>query len=391
MNRDAQRRRRLLLASGSALLLGGGLGFAARAQDVFSDAALRGAGSTFVAPLMEAWMRQYRLDPNDLLGHQRAPNSALDDALSNDGIDYEPVGSLAGIQRMRAGSVDFAASEMPLSQAELQRGGLQQFPWVAGGVAIVATGLGEAPLRLDGPTLAAIYLGRVQRWSDPALATLNPGRTLPDEPIQVLHRDDGSGTTFTFAAYLARHDPQWAQQVGVDLSLAWPTGRGARGSSGIVSALRDTPLAIGYVNAVQARQAGLAIASLRNLAGQDVLPDRAGVEAALAATPEAGGSAAGASGHGPAAADTAASAAAPATVQAAAAGLPIDAPGAASYPLVATVFGLAPATSRGGRQRRAAAFLAWTLERGGPLAERLGYSSLPAERTRAALERLGGA
>lgn len=357
-------RRRRLLGQGGALLMGLAAG-AARAQDEFGDAALRGAGSTFVAPLMGAWVDQYRRDPYGVL--ERAPGGGLGDALSSDGLDYEPVGSLGGLQRMRAGSVDFAASEMPLSRAELHKAGLQQFAWVAGGVAVVVTGLGAGavPLRLDGATLAGIYLGRITRWDDPAIAGLNPGRSLPAEAIRVLHRGDGSGTTYTLARFLAGRDADWARRVGVDLRLAWPVGEGVRGGEGMVTALGSTPLTIGYVNAVQARQAGLPIASLRNAAGRDVLPEPAAIAAALAAAP-----------------------ATPVGDEEAA--LPIDASGADSYPLVATVFGFAPASVRSARQRRAAAFLAWTLTQGGAQADRLGYRSLPASRTQAAAERLRG-
>ena len=337
----------------------------ARAQDEYGDASLRGAGSTFVQPLMATWVGQYRTDPWQVLGTVRGSNGGLGDRLSNDGLDYEPVGSLAGIQRIRAGFVDFAATEMPLPAEYLTKNGLVQFPWVAGAVAIVATVRGDgvagaAPLRLDASTLAAIFLGRIRRWSDPAIVAHNPGRSLPDAPITVIHRSDGSGTTFTFASWLANHDPDWKQQVGADLLLKWPVGAGQKGTDGVIRALRTTPNAIGYVNAVQARQAALPVVALRNAAGHFLPPDPATVKTALAELDSA-------SDPGK---------------------LRIDAAGDGSYPLVATVFGLVRTPLDSARQRRTAEFIAWTLTRGRGLADHGGYASLPEPVARATIARL---
>ncbi|MGE0798499.1 MAG: phosphate ABC transporter substrate-binding protein PstS [Lautropia sp.] len=330
------------------------------AQDEYGDAALRGAGSTFVQPLMEAWVRQYRDDPHDVLRFGGRPESGFSGSVSGDGLDYEPVGSLAGIQRIRAGFVDFAASEMPLGDDALRRGGLLQFPWVVGAVAIVAAPPdGGGPLQLDVATLAGLMMGRITRWSDPAVAALNPDRRLPDQPVTVVHRSDGSGTTYTVARYLADRDPQWQAKLGADLLLKWPVGVGAKGGDGMVRALQATRHAIGYVNAVQARRAGLPMVALRNAAGRFVLPEAAGVAAALAGRqPGRGGV------------------------------LPIDAPGDASYPLVATVFGLMRNPIGSARQRRTAAFVRWSLAQGAPLADRLGYVSLPAPLAKATIAQL---
>jgi len=357
-------RRRMI--QGASALIGGLITPGLRAQDEYGDSALRGAGSTFVQPLMEAWVGQYRSDPFQVMQFSRGPEGGLGGSLSNDRLDYEPVGSLAGIQRIRAGSVDFAASEMPLGTEFLRREGLMQFPWVAGGVAVVATafaGSQAAPtLQLDASTLASIFLGKITSWSDRAIASQNPGVRLPDAPIAVLHRSDGSGTTFTFSNYLSRNDDDWKQRLGSDLLLKWPVGSGRKGSDAIVQALKSTPRSIGYVNAVQARQAGLPIIALRNQAGLYVLPEARGIAAALEA-PSKGSD------------DLAR--------------LPIDAPGDASYPLVATVFGLMKDPIRSTQQRRAANFVAWTMTRGAGLADRLGYRNLPEAATKATLDWLG--
>ncbi len=352
------------IAGCAGLVTAGGL-FAQ--QDEYGDASLRGAGSTFVQPLMEAWVHAYRTDPYQVLGGvSRRPESGLSDNLSSDELDYEPIGSLAGIQRIRAGFVDFAASEMPLGADYLKRAGLLQFPWVAGAVGVVVTGLsqGGGSLKLDAATLGAIYLGRITRWSDPAIVALNPGYPLPDSSITVVHRSDGSGTTFTFARYLAGSVAEWKERVGADLLLKWPAGRGEKGNEGVVRALGATPMAIGYVNAVQARRVGLSLVALKNAAGNFVLPDAAGVGAAMRA--ERSG------------ADVMQQ-------------LPIDAPGPDSYPIVATVFGLVRDRITSRRQRRAADFLAWTLTQGAKIADRLGYSSLPEVMTRPTIERLTAA
>lgn len=328
--------------------------------DEFGDAALRGAGSTFVQPLMEQWVRRYRADPYQVL-ETAAPNGGLGDALSNDGLDFEPVGSLGGIQRMRAGSVDFAASEMPLTTAYLERHGLMQFAWVTGGVALVTNVAGGHALRLDAATVASIFSGRITRWSDPAIRQQNPGWSPGDQSIAVQHRSDGSGTTFTLSHYLARHDPQWQERMGIDLLLKRPVGQGRKGSDDMARALKATPNSIGYVNVVQARRVGLSVALLRNAHGQYVPPERANLASAYANRRAAT--------H-------------------AAQALPIDSPGEHSYPLVATVFGLMDHPIRNARHRRTAAFIAWTLTKGSGLADRLGYQSLPAADGQATAERL---
>ena len=327
------------------------------AQDEFGDAGLRGAGSTFVQPLMEEWFRQYRADPYQLLQGMRPQERGLGDLNSHDSLDYEAVGSLAGIQRIQAGLVDFAASEMPISDEHQKRSGLIQFPWTAGGVAVVHNG--GAP-RLDAATLAGIYLGRIKLWSDPAIQALNPGVVLPDAEIVTVHREDGSGTTYTLASYLSATRPEWRDSLGADLLLKWPGGVGAKGGSALIERVRGTPHSIGYVNAAQARRAGVAMVALRNRAGAFVAPDAASVAAALAQA-------------GPADAPER---------------LPLDAGGDGSYPVVATVFGLLRGPIGSRRQRRTSEFVRWTLAGGGSIGERLGYSRLSAQTVKEAMARL---
>ncbi|MBK1837186.1 phosphate ABC transporter substrate-binding protein PstS [Azospirillum sp. YIM B02556] len=237
---------------------------------------IMGAGSTFAFPLLSQWAEHFRTAEAD-----------GDDFPSPDGgLDYEPVGSLAGTMRVIAGAVDFAASDVPLDGGDLDRHRLMQFPVAMGGIAVVANlpaalpGSGGHSLRLSGAVLADIYLGTITSWSHPALKTLNPDLSLPDGPITVVHRSEGSGTTYNFAAYLARASTPWRKRVGVDTELRWPTGTGVRGSQGIVEAVKATPGAIGYVEAGQAARAGLAMAEMANRAGRFVAPSHRTVETA---------------------------------------------------------------------------------------------------------------
>ena len=237
-----------------------------------------GAGSTFAFPLLHQWGERFRTAEADG-GDFPSPDG---------GLDYEPVGSLAGTMRVIAGAVDFAASDVPLNGEDLDRHRLMQFPIAMGGIAVVANlpgappGSGVAKLRLSGAVLADIYMGTVTSWSHPALTALNPGLPLPDQPITVVHRAEGSGTTYNFAAYLAQASAPWRERVGVDTELRWPTGTGVRGSQGIVDTVKAIPGAIGYVEAGQAARAGLLVAEMGNRAGRFVAPSRQTVEAAAA-------------------------------------------------------------------------------------------------------------
>lgn len=339
-----------LVGAGALALAHGPL--LAQTRDEYGDTGLRGAGSTFVYPLAARWVQEYR---RHLIGDTpfARPNGGLDDNMIGVALDYEPVGSSAGIQRLRAGAVDFALSEMPLPAPELRRLGLRQLPLVLGPVAIAANlpGVGTQPLHLNGAVLGEIYLGRVQRWNDPQIQALNPQLTLPDAAIVPLHRSDGSGTTFTLTSYLNGQHPAWQGEVGADALVKWPGGRAVRGSSGMAEALRSTPQALGYVDAVQARQAKLTLIALRNRAGRFVAPDAAGATAAAQAARWDG-----ADGF---------------------ARLLLDSEGEASYPIVASVYALLPDAPQRARNQRTAAFLDWALVEGRRSAEEMGYLPLP--------------
>lgn len=320
--------------------------------DEFSRATLTGAGSTLAQPLVAAWSRDYirqRLGSVAL----PTPNGGLDENLGARALDYEAIGSAAGVQRLRLRAVDFAVTEMPLSPQELSRHGWRQLPLVLGGVAVGANlpGLGAVPLTLSGPVLAAVYEGQITRWSDARIARLSPGVVLPDAPIRVLHRSDGSGTSYVFTAYLSAVSASWSARVGSALSVAWPVGTGQRGTRGMMQALARTPYALGYLNAVEASQARLGVVRLINAAGHAVLPQAATVQAA---------------------AESAQWDARKAYAQ-----LLLNSPGAASYPIVATVYALFPESPREPAHRRSAAFLQWALRHGRTHATRLGYVPLP--------------
>lgn len=340
---------------------------AASGQDGLESATLKGAGSTFVYPLVARWARDYREQRLGATVAVATPNSGLDDDVGGPALDYEPVGSLAGIQRISWGAVDLAFTEMPLPSAELRRHNLSQWPIVLGGVAVAThvPGLNNQPLRLTGPVLADIFLGRIRQWSDPVIAALNANVTLPAAPIRVLHRADGSGTTFKFTQYLASVSPDWKAQVGFDSSVKWPVGQGHKGNSGLIEAVSATPGAIGYVADAQARAAGLTMAQVRNAAGVFVAPGQDGVLATAANAKWA--------------------------AEENFNEVLTDAPGEASYPIVATVFALSSDQIQHGRNRRALAFLEWALTEGRGEAERQGYVPLPvpvAEKVRAAMAAL---
>ena len=317
--------------------------------DEFGSTTLKGAGSTFAHPLMSAWAREYRAARQGGLP-ARLSGGGLDDEIGGVALDYEAIGSQAGIQRAKARAVDFAVSEMPLGVKDQQRDGLLQVPLATGAVA-VAINLGTATreLRLTAAMLADIFLGRIKTWLDPAIAQLNPGIVLPNAPIAVVHRADGSGTTFTFTQFLAAGSPAWKTHVGSDLLVKWPVGNAVKGNTGVARALERTANSIGYVNWVEVSGGRLTLASVQNAAGAFVAPSAASVRAAVAAArwdPESGF-------------DTSV----------------INIGGEDSYPIVAVIFALT--SHRGSRRAMTRAFLEWTLADGRATAERLGYISLP--------------
>jgi phosphate transport system substrate-binding protein len=361
--RNAQdlNRRRLLKLAGLAVISGYVMP-RALAGDAFGQALLKGAGSTFVLPLIRKWLMLYRAgSPAAVTG-----DTGFDgDLLGGAALDYEAIGSQAGILRLQAKAVDFALSELPLPTQALTRQDLIQIPIVSGGIAIVAhlPGL-KGSLRLDGPALANIFRGRLTRWNDAAIAALNPGVTLPDMAIKLVQRSDGSGSTYTLTRYLATQDAQWQASIGVDARVRWPTGNAVRRSSGVAQALVSTAGSIGYLDAVQAHDTGLNIIQLKNSAGVFVAPSAKAIEAATQAVPW----------------------------QASQDDQPefINAPGEGSYPIVATVLAILNKQSRSTGDRRARAFISWALANGQDSASALGYVALPATLARQLREQLQG-
>ncbi len=236
------------------------LAFAAHADEV------TGAGSSFAAPIYAKWAEAYYK------------------ATSNK-INYQSIGSGAGIKQITAKTVDFGASDMPLTDEELATAGLIQFPTVVGGVVPVINVAGIKPgqLKLDGAVLGDIYLGKITKWNDPAIAALNAGVTLPDAVITTVHRADGSGTSFIFTSYLSKVNPDWKSKVGVGTAVNWPAnGLGGKGNEGVAQYVQRLPNSIGYVESAYADQNKMDYVSLKNQAGAFVEPVVATFQAAAA-------------------------------------------------------------------------------------------------------------
>ena len=228
---------------------------------------ISGAGATFPYPLYSQWFYQYAfVDPSVK-------------------FNYQSIGSGGGIQQITAKTVDFGASDAILNSDQLAAApGIQMFPSVAGGDVVVynVSELADAaPLVLDGPTTANIFLGHITKWNDPAIAALNPGVTLPDKDITVVHRSDGSGTTFIFTDYLSSVSDEWKSTVGNSTSVQWPVGLGGKGNEGVSGTMTQTDGGIGYVELAYAVQNKLSVASMVNAAGQTVTASIASVTSAM--------------------------------------------------------------------------------------------------------------
>jgi phosphate transport system substrate-binding protein len=226
---------------------------------------ISGAGATFPYPIYAKWAQAYK-------------------AKTGVGMNYQSIGSGGGIKQIKAKTVDFGASDMPLEPKDLNDSGLMQWPMIMGGVVPVVNvpGVGAGHLRLTGPLLADIYLGKVTKWNDPAITKLNKGLKLPASAITVVHRSDGSGTTFIFTHYLSQVSPEWKAKVGENTSVSWPTGVGGKGNEGVASYAGRIPGAIGYVEYAYALQNKLAYALMQNQAGKLVKPSSESFQAAAA-------------------------------------------------------------------------------------------------------------
>lgn len=219
---------------------------------------ITGAGASFPQPIYAKWSYDY----NAATGGQ---------------VNYQSIGSSGGIKQIQAKTVDFGASDAPMTPEELDAAGLIQFPTVIGGVVPIVNidGVGPGELKLDGATLADIYLGKISKWNDPAITAMNPDLTLPDGAITTVFRSDGSGTTFNFTDYLAKVSNDWKDSVGVDKTIKWPTsatGAGGKGNEGVSSYVNRMKNAIGYVEYAYAKQNNMAHAALKNAAGNFVQP-----------------------------------------------------------------------------------------------------------------------
>jgi phosphate transport system substrate-binding protein len=226
---------------------------------------ITGAGATFPYPIYAKWAEAYK-------------------AKTGVGMNYQSIGSGGGIAQIKAGTVDFGASDMPLKPEDLQAAGLMQFPAIIGGVVPVVNVEGVAPgaMKFTGPVLADIYLGKIKKWSDKPIADLNPGVKLPDVLITVVRRSDGSGTTFIWTDYLSKVSPDWKQKVGAGTAVAWPGGVGGKGNEGVAAYVQRIKGAIGYVEYAYAKRNKMAHAAVQNREGQFVQPDDAAFQAAAA-------------------------------------------------------------------------------------------------------------
>jgi phosphate transport system substrate-binding protein len=236
---------------------GGGSSTNASSSSSSGSSTINGAGSTFAAPIYQQW-------GSDLRGQGTT-------------VNYQPVGSGAGVAQLTSGTVDFAGSDPPMTddeeRAAAARGDVVHFPMALGAITASynVSGL-RSGLRLDGPTLADIFLGRITKWNDPAIAALNAGVSLPSDNITIIHRSDDSGTTRGFTSFLASASPEWRSRVGADKTVKWPVGTGARGNDGVAAAVKQTAGSIGYVEQAYALQNNFTFASVRNAAGRYVAP-----------------------------------------------------------------------------------------------------------------------
>jgi phosphate transport system substrate-binding protein len=301
-----------------------------------ADASITGAGSTFVYPVLSKWASDFK-------------------AAGGDETNYQSIGSGGGIAQIKAGTVDFGATDKPLSAEELQAAGLAQFPVVIGGIVPVINIPGAHPgqVKMSGPVLAAIYAGEIKMWNDPRISRINPGLHFPAKEITPVHRSDGSGTTFNFTHYLSQVSPNWKSKFGEGTTVSWTGGIGGKGNEGVAGYVKQIPYSIGYVEYAYVIQNKMAYTLMQNAAGKFVAPN-AKTFAAAAATAD--------------------------WSHARDFNLVMtNAPGASSYPIAASTFVLMykqPKNAAASQQARK--FFNWALTKGQPQAASLDYVPLPA-------------
>jgi phosphate transport system substrate-binding protein len=316
-----------MTAACAGLALSGTLAFAAD---------ISGAGATFPYPIYAKWADAYKKE-------------------TGVGLNYQSIGSGGGIKQITARTVTFGASDMPLKPEELDKIGIIQFPTVMGGVvpAVNIDGVKSGDLTLDGTTLARIFLGEVKSWNDPAIAKLNPNVKLPKQAIAVVHRSDGSGTTFIFTNYLSKVSTDWKSKVGNNTAVEWPVGIGAKGNEGVANNVANTKGSIGYVETAYAKQNNLTTTNLVNKDGKTVSPTAETIMAAAAGADWA---------HAP--------------------GFYMiltDSEGAKSWPIAGATFILVPKQPKDpAAAAEALKFFAWAYKNGGDMAQALDYIPMPA-------------
>ena len=298
-------------------------------------AEITGAGSTFVYPILSKWSTTYS-------------------GKTGNKVNYQSIGSGGGIAQIKAATVTFGASDKPLTPEELQAAGLAQFPVVIGGVVPVVNleGIKAGQLKFTGPLLADIFLGKILKWNDPAIAAINPGLKLPDSKLTVVHRSDGSGTTFNWVNYLSKVSDAWKGKVGEGTSVNWPTGIGGKGNEGVAAYVKQIKGSIGYVELAYATENKMTFADVKNKNNEFVEPNEQSFQAAA--------SQANWTEH-------------PDFYE-----VITDAPGAGSWPIAASVFVLMYKQSKDAPQSKAAIdFFRWALEDGASDAKSLNYIPLP--------------
>jgi phosphate transport system substrate-binding protein len=311
-----------------------GLGFAAFAVGAEAQMTINGAGATFPYPIYSKWFDEYaKIDPSVR-------------------FNYQSIGSGGGQKQILAQTVDFWASDGPMSDDNLAKAPrkLLHIPTVAGAVVLTYNLPGNPSLKLDGDTIAGIFLGQIKKWNDQKIADLNSGTSLPDQEIVVVHRSDGSGTTYIFTDYLSKLSSEWKSKAGTNTSVNWPTGLGGKGNEGVSGQVKQTPGALGYVELIYAIQNKMPYASIKNSAGEFLKPTLESVTAAMAT-----------------------------------ANIPEDfrfsmtnAPGKDSYPIAGATWLLIYEQQKDPAQgRKLVEFLKWALTKGEEMAKDLDYAPLP--------------
>jgi phosphate transport system substrate-binding protein len=297
---------------------------------------LTGAGSTFVYPIISKWADTYKKE-------------------NGTNMNYQSIGSGGGIKQIEAKTVDFGASDMPLKAEELEKNGLVQFPLINGGVVPVVNleGISADQLKLSGEVLGDLFLGKITKWNDPKIAALNKGVKLPDVDVAIVHRADGSGTTFIWTNYLSKVNAEWKTKAGEGTAVTWPVGVGGKGNEGVASFVKQTTGSIGYVEYAYALQNKMTTTEVKNQAGQFVKPDLAAFQAASASADWA---------------------------KADHFNLVLtDAPGKKSWPIAGTTFVLMQMSAAKPEQtKEAIKFFTWAYHHGEGQAKELQYVALPA-------------